>query len=200
MLLSRRMFVRAGTLAALSAGAMLSPLKAVFAQDNTKPSRRVVTAEQDANGYFKVPQEAKEDRSFYFTKAAFEPHINTDFKSRLAVIATTLRLVAVEDCPTPPATASGGECFSLTFRADGELTKLTSMHVFEHAALGEFPLFVSPTASKSDPDGIYYVAVINQRVETGPRPTRRELQSTPQRRPSKGQANPDRVRPRPEMD
>ena len=186
MLPSRRMFLRAGTLAALSAGVMLSPLKTVFAQSgSSSSSRRVHTPDQDARGYFRVPQEAKTERNFYFTKSTFEPHINTDFKSRLAVIVTTLRLVEVEECPTPPAMASAGECFSLTFRADGELTKLTSIHVFEHAALGEFPLFVSPTVSKSDPDGIYYVAVINHRIETNPRPTpRRELRTTPQRRPS----------------
>ena len=185
MLQSRRMFLRAGTLAALSAGAVLSPLKSVFAQAGG--GRSAQAAGQDAQGYFQVPQEAKSERGYYFTKSTFEPHLNTDFKSRLAVVTTTLRLIAIEDCPTPAATEGAGECFSLTFRADRELTDLTTLHVFEHAALGEFPMFVSKTVSKGDPRGHYYVAVVNHRIETGPR---RELHNSPKRRPSKGGAAP----------
>ena len=156
MSLSRRSFLRTGTVAALFAGLSLHSLKTAFGQKGGEDQ-----------GYFQVPAEAKAERAFYFTKSTFEPHLNTDFRSRLAVVVTTLRLIAVEDCPTPPATDDAGECFSLTFRADRELTSLTSIHVFEHGALGEFPLFVSPTKSKKDPAGIYYVAVINHRIEVG---------------------------------
>ena len=182
------MFVRAGALAALSAGAMLSPLKSALAQSGDRRPNLPPQA-ADAAGYFRVPHEAKTENLYYFTKATFEPHLNTDFTSRLAVVVTTLRLVAIDDCPTPPSTDGAGECFSLTFRADRELTDLTTLHVFEHAALGEFPLFVSKTKSQSDPDELYYVAVINHRVETGPRPT-------PPSRPKKGGADaPTRTRP-----
>lgn len=158
MSLSRRSFLRTGTAAALLAGLSFHPLKSVFAQDGGDPK-----------GYFQTPQEAKTERPFYFTKTTFEPHINTDFSSRFARLVTTLRLVAVEDCPAPPSRAAGGECFSLTFRADRELSSLTTIHPMEHAALGEFSLFVSQTKRERDPEGIYYVAVINHRVESGPR-------------------------------
>lgn len=158
MPLSRRSFLRTGTAAALLAGLSLHPLKVAFAQE-----------QRGDQGYFQTPQEAKTDRAFYFTKATFEPHLDTDFQSRFARLAATLRLVAVEDCPTPPSRTATGECFSLTFRADRELTDLTSIHPMQHAALGEFDLFVSRTKKKQDPDGIYYVAVINHRVETAPR-------------------------------
>jgi len=163
MPISRRKFLRSSTVAALFGSLALHPMKSVFAQ-KSEPDPR--------NTNFEIPQEAKRDRVFYFAKSTFKPHLNTDFVVRAGVIVTTLRLIEVEDCGSTDNEAAGdaGECFSLTFRADRELSDLRTIHVFEHAALGEFNLFVATTKTLSDPDGIYYVAVINHRLGGAPAP------------------------------
>jgi hypothetical protein len=163
MSLSRRKFLRSSTVAALFASLALHPLKTAFAQ----------SASTAGSPYHQIPQEAKRDRVFYFTKSAFKPHLNTDFVVRAGVIVTTLRLIEVEDCGAKDDEArdGAGECFSLTFRADRTLSDLRTIHVFEHAALAEFNLFVSETKMLKDPEGLYYVAVINHQTEAdAPRP------------------------------
>ena len=172
MSLSRRKFLRTSTIAALFASLALNPLKTAFAQKSDLNLQSTSTAA--GSPYHAIPQEAKRDRVFYFAKSTFEPHLNTDFVVRAGVIVTTLRLIEVEDCGASDNAASGdaGECFSLTFRADRTLSDVRTIHVFEHAALAEFNLFVAETKKFRDPDGIYYVAVINHRTRPAapPRP------------------------------
>jgi hypothetical protein len=158
MSLSRRTFLRTSTAAALFASLALHPLKTAFAQ---------ITSTAAGSPYHQIPQEATRDRVFYFAKSTFAPHLNTDFVVRAGVIVTTLRLIEVEDCGSDgdEARDGAGECFALTFRADRKLSDLRTIHVFEHAALGEFNLFVSQTKKLSDPRSLYYVAVINHQTE-----------------------------------
>lgn len=157
MSLTRRKFLSAGAYAALIASLPLASLEKVFAQES-----KDTFGPQKVDGLYQVPQEAKSDRPFQFTQAAFEPHVNTDFRVRAGKLVNTLRLVEVEPCAS--GEASDGECFSLMFQADGELSRVRTIHVFEHDALGEFSLFVETTERKSDPRGLYYVAVINHRI------------------------------------
>jgi hypothetical protein len=154
MSLTRRTFLRRGSVAALFVGLSLPSLVTALAQNagSGAPSNR-------SNEYFTVPQEAKRDRVFYFNKSTFEPHLDTDFVVEGGFNTTTLRLVEIEDCGEPKR---DGECFSLMFRADRELTDVRTIHVFEHAALGKFNLFVSPTKKLSESRSLYYVAVINR--------------------------------------
>lgn len=164
MPLTRRKFLRAGAHAALIATLPLATFEKVFAQEEKQTPFRP----QKVDGLYQVPQEARSERPFQFTLATFKPHVNTDFKVRAGVLVTTLRLVEVESCASEAQ--ADGECFSLTFRADGELTRLSTIHRFEHGALGEFDIFVSPTQRASDPDAQYYVAVINHRITRGRAP------------------------------
>lgn len=148
---SRRNFLRAGTSAVLFAGLSVNPLKLAFAQS--------------VGRNFEIPQEAKRDRVFYFTRSTFEPHLNTQFKVVAGAYVTSLRLIEVENCAPRGA---AGECFTLTFSADQELSPVRTIHVFEHGALGEFNLFVSQTTKMKDPEGVYYVAVINHITAASP--------------------------------
>jgi hypothetical protein len=176
MSLSRRTFLRTSTVAALFASLALHPLKTAFAQKSDLNLQSTTTAA--GSPYYEIPQEAKRDRVFYFTKSTFEPHLNTDFVVRAGVIVTTLRLIEVEDCGSTDneAAAGAGECFALTFRADRTLSDLRTIHVFEHAALAEFNLFVAETKKLRDPEGIYYVAIINHRTTPdAPRPLQRPV-------------------------
>ena len=153
----RRNFLKAGIMAAVAAGFLTrSPLTAL-AQDSK------------STGYFPVPFEAKTENTFYFKQSTFEPYVNTDFKVQASRITATLRLIAVEQCGDTETKATG-ECFALTFKADRQLSIVQTIHPFTHDALGEFDLFVSTTKVKSDPDGLYYVAVINHQIQTS-RPT-----------------------------
>jgi hypothetical protein len=174
MPISRRKFLRSSTVAALFASLALHPLKTAFAQKTEVKTESATTAAGPSN--FQIPQEAMRDRVFYFKKSTFEPHLNTDFVVRAGVLITTLRLIEVEDCG---GDASAGECFSLTLRADRPLSDLRTIHVFEHAALGEFNMFVTATKKVRDPDGIYYVAVINHRVGGDAPATRTTTQPAP---------------------
>ena len=170
MTLTRRKFLRATARAAVIAAVSAASLQKLFAQEG----QPITFGPQKVDGLYQVPQEARRDRAFYFTQATFEPHLDTDFRVRAGVLVSTLRLVEVEACRSSDAAdakASGaGECFSLMFKADEELSRARTIHVFEHGALGEFSLFVSPTKRKSDPEGLYYVAVINHRIYSGAAP------------------------------
>lgn len=157
----RRKFLKSGAMAAVAVGLLAKSPFLALAQDSNRAGRPVE---------HRIPYEAKTDRVFYFTKSTFEPYLNTDFTVKAGAIVTTMRLIEVEDCKAS-APKGAGECFSLMFRADRTLSIARTIHVFDHDALGEFSLFVSRTKKTSDPDGIYYVAVINHRLESpAPRP------------------------------
>jgi len=161
MSVQRRRFLKSGALAAVAVGLLSKAPLNVFGQDSTRSASQ--------SGNYQIPYEAKTDRIFYFAKSTFDPYLDTDFTVRAGVLVATLRLIEVEECGTP-APKGAGECFSLTFRADRTLSIARTIHNFEHDALGQFDLFVSQTKMKSDPDGIYYVAVINHRTEAAPPP------------------------------
>lgn len=154
MNLSRRNFLRAGTVSALLAGLNLSPANLVFGQ----------TKSRGASG-FAVPYEAKTEPMFYFTRETFAPYLNSTF--RLATRAKTsfdATLVSVFDHQAlalkRKTKTHAGECFSLTFRAGARDTVSQGTYKFSHAALGRFSLFVVPGESDSD-GATTYEAVIN---------------------------------------
>jgi hypothetical protein len=154
MAVLRRSFLKSGLLAALAAGLLTRAPLIALGQDATRSKTQT--------DYFQIPYQAKTEKTFYFTKSTFDPYLNTEFTVRASLNVATLQLIAVDECKP----AGKGECFSLTFRADRELSPLTTIHPFEHGALGKFELFVAPTKQTNDPDGIYYVAVINHRTVT----------------------------------
>lgn len=164
---SRRKFLKSSAVATLCAGISLSSPAFVFGQQTDTPQTK---------HNFDTPYEAKKDPVFYYTKSTFEPHLKTDFRVQAGTITSVLTLVAVTDC-TPPArinpahtkgaAKASGECFSILFHADRELSPLQTIHAFEHGALGKFSLFVSRVVKHDDSDRIYYEAIIN-RVQPQP--------------------------------
>lgn len=153
----RRNFLKAGAMAAAFAGLCAGKLDLAFGQ---RPLRK------GADTRHEVPHEAKLDPVFYFTRGTFEPHVNTEFRVVAGTITTRMTLVDVATCgPRGVTDGAEGECFSLLFRASGELAKVRTVHEVEHDALKKFSMFFSPAKKASDPDGIYYEAVINRRVK-----------------------------------
>lgn len=164
---SRRRFLKSSAIATLCAGISLSTPVFGFEQQQDKSS---------SNRNFDTPYEAKTDPVFYYTRATFEPHLKTDFSVRAGTLTSVLTLVEVKDCAPPAkidsahtkgAAKVSGECFSVLFHADRELSPLQTIYKFEHGALGKFSLFVSRVVKHDDSDEIYYEAIIN-RVQPQP--------------------------------
>lgn len=154
MTLSRRNFLRAGTVSALLAGLNLSPANLVFGQTKSR-----------GKGEFAVPYEAKTEPTFYFTHETFAPYLNSTFRlsTRAKGVAFDATLVAIFDFQAQArarkAKTHGGECFALTFRAGERDTVSQGTYKFSHAALGRFSLFVVP--GSTDNGATTYEAVIN---------------------------------------
>jgi hypothetical protein len=138
MVVSRRGFIKQGSLLVLGTGVSLGSADRIFgrAHQDNKPAPLTLI------------------------KATFEPHLNTVFRifrdSSTSISAT---LVTIEDIgPVPDKAVAGRECFLLTFRGTEKLPQHT--YRLDHAVLGTFELFLVPGGSNKK--GIYYEAVINR--------------------------------------
>ena len=158
MAISRRNFLQVGAIALLSAGAPLS-LTAMAAG-------RRASAEESTKGARNLTAGAASHAPF-MSKATFAPYLNTTF-SLLAAPATGFPLELVEIHDTVPesqrklAAKTGKECFALVFRARGGESVRQNTHQLNHAALGEFSLFIGPLKSlKGRGRDQFYEAVIN---------------------------------------
>jgi hypothetical protein len=155
MNISRRKFVRAGTVSALLAGLSLSSAKSIFGQKQKSPGV----------GGFALPYAAKTDPVFYFSRETFAPYMNTTFRiaSRQKGAAFDATLVEVFDYQAQAharkVKTHEGNCFALTFRAGERDTLSQGTYKFVHPALGSFSLFVVP--GKPSADGTTYEAVVN---------------------------------------
>jgi hypothetical protein len=96
-----------------------------------------------------VPFKAQQDPLFFFRAETFRPYVGGVFIARAGGNSIEMTLVSVSDC-SPKATtrittakAPRTECFALEFNSAGSLTDLTSIYDIEHAALGEFKLFMT---------------------------------------------------------
>jgi hypothetical protein len=119
---------------------------------------------KDSSGYFQIPEQAAGDPLFHFTRATFEPYLQSTFRVTVGPYKVVeLTLVKVED-RAPRARQKGmarseGECFMLLFQASGELSDLQQTYVLQHEALGKFSLFLVDASEKGD--GAFYSAIIN---------------------------------------
>ena len=153
MPVTRRSFLRAGTLTALSAGFLMSPAGLALAQSS------------DRSEDFRVPQEAKTDPVFYYKKSTFDPYLNTTFRARARGGPVDLLLVEITDTSAPARSglterSRPSESFTLLFRASDTLSDITTIHTLDHDALGKFSLFLV-RANGPEEREIYYEAVIN---------------------------------------
>ncbi|HEY9403906.1 MAG TPA: hypothetical protein VIQ24_14670 [Pyrinomonadaceae bacterium] len=118
---------------------------------------------KDSRGYYQIPEQAAGDPLFHFTRATFEPYLQSEFQVTVGPYKVVgLTLVKVEDRRRPARKGEArleGECFSLLFKANMELSDLQQTYVLQHAALGKFTLFLVDASDKGK--GIYYQAIIN---------------------------------------
>ena len=158
MNVTRRKFLKAGSACALLASCGFNPSQLVFGQlggNNPGP-----------NGY-KIPHQCKTDRVFCFNRETFASHVGTDFRlyQRGASKGHGLRLEQVADHQSRLRSrrlrTHEGECFSLYFRGPASNDLTQDVYRLEHAALGEFQLFLVP-GRKSRTGSVVYEAVINR--------------------------------------
>ena len=144
--MSRRDVLKAGTLAAFSAGLPLVGIRA--AAGNRLPAPRAA-AELPVDLFRGLDG---------LTMAMFSGCLNTRFRIRpFRRSRVGVTLVAVEDRGSRPR----GECFGLIFRGGRPHRPLAQdTYATEHPVLGAFALFVVPMTS--DGSGNYYEAVINR--------------------------------------
>lgn len=146
MAVNRRSFLKSGVTSVLTTVIALGPFTPARAQD--KPAQEPKPASTSQTGE-EVPYEAQESPLFYFSASTFRPYVGGIFIARAGANSIRMRLDAVRDCSPKASTkitterATKTECFALEFSSDQSLTDLTSIYDIEHAALGQFPLFMT---------------------------------------------------------
>jgi Domain of unknown function (DUF6916) len=173
MSISRRIFIKVGTLAAVAAGVSLKPGLAVLGQDLPGKLTRGST-----------------DPLANYTQATFEQYVGSIFtlRSRVRVELTLARVV--DSLPRKVARTGGRESFELHFRG-GSVGLTQDSYVLEHPALGTFMMFLVP--SGTDENGAQgYVAIIN-RLSFAAKPSTQGIprKSERNRAPVKNEAKPE---------
>jgi len=151
MAVSRRGFLKAGTISAFLAGASLKSPLIAFAQ-------KLRRGDMDGNPFDPTVEIA--DPLRYYTQSTFEQYVNSVFRLRGSTtfdvtLAKVTDLLPV-DCPREP----GRECFSLLFLGEPETVSQASYTV-EHGALGTFRLFLVP-AGRDNQGAQGSLAIINR--------------------------------------
>ena len=144
MSLSRRKFLRAGTLVALSAGI---PFKTLVASTISQSSSFLPTNKQLNAGS-------------YLNRESFSRHLNTKFSFSLKGLqGVSVKLIEVNDL-TPKTAATGKECFTAVFIGSPNAPLRQETYAVTHESLGKFDMLVVPIARNKE--GVYYEAVFNR--------------------------------------
>jgi len=144
MSLSRRKFLRAGTLVAIAAGI---PLKTLMGQTITQSSAL-------------LPTSGRLNAGFNLNREIFARHLNTMFSfSRNNFVGVGVKLVEVNDL-TPKTAATGKECFGVVFVGPRNSPLRQDTYSVTHKSLEKFEMLVVPMASRKE--GIYYEAIFNR--------------------------------------
>jgi hypothetical protein len=160
MYLTRRSFLKSGAITALSAGLILQTGALALGQKSSQST--------SAEG-FQIPYEATQSPTFYYTRETFQPYVGGIFVARgVGGRAVELKLLRVRDCTPSSKTrltteqAPKTDCFALEFSSPARLSELTSIYKLNHAALGEFELFM--TSREDEREQIFYEAVFNHLI------------------------------------
>ena len=157
MPVTRRSFLRSGATAALTTAVALKIAPMAFAQIGAKP---------DPTRDFPIPYEAQQSPLAFFKRETFQPYVGGTFNVRAGAHAVEMTLTKVRGCEVSARgrqltkKSRPTDCFALIFTANDKLTDLTSIYDVEHAALGNFALFLTRRDGPSK--GTYfYEAVFN---------------------------------------
>ena len=151
MAISRRFFLKSGTLTAIVAGVAFNPNSLVFGQRRT----------QSINLGYQIPVTAQQEPAYMFTRATFDPYVGGIFQApdaRGRMVSLTLLSATTNKSSARISTAKAMETdsFSLMFKAERVLPPFTSIHSISHPSLGKFDLFLTPR----EKDGTYYYEAV----------------------------------------
>jgi hypothetical protein len=155
-MLSRRNFLRSGTLTALSITLAMKAGRTTFGQSST----------QNSALDFPISDTARQQPLFNYTRAAFENAIGSTFTSPDARgRSVNLTLVSVKgfesktDTKIMTTKARSTDAFALSFNASRLIPAFTTIYALNHPVLGKFDLFM--TLRKCDDGALFYDAVVN---------------------------------------
>jgi hypothetical protein len=144
MSVSRRLFIKLASVAAIARGLAAKPSLAAIVQDAEK---------------------AGADPLSYYTQATFNQYLNSVFRLHGAVNVDVTLANVVDTLPLKVSRNGGRESFVLHFRG-GAAQLPQGTYPVEHAALGTFKLFLVP-AVPDDNGAQGYTATINRLAHTG---------------------------------
>jgi len=163
--LSRRRFIGTGTLAAISAGAVLSLPEVVMGQSREREPNRGAGRRAAA--------EQRRVRNFELTRSSFTPYRGNSFRVVSEAVAPVfLTLNEINDLPSPRLqTTSGPEnesavaeekelSFALVFRSFRHTPLRQQTCQLDHPLMGKFALLIVPVGG--DEAWCYYEAVFNR--------------------------------------
>jgi len=159
MSISRRRFLRAGSVAALAAAVPLKRTPSVAGQGIRK--------DQDGNPSDVLPASIVNSPLSYYTKDAFSAYLNSTFLVQavgLGTIEVTLTQIS-DTASAGVASQTGQECFSLLFESSNSSALPQGTYGVEHAALGSFALFLVPGGADAN-GGQSYVAIVNRLADS----------------------------------
>lgn len=144
MSLSRRKFLRAGTLVAVAAGI---PMKTLIARTLSQPNSFLPTISQM-------------DAGSSLNRESFSLYLNTRFAfADKEHQELSVKLIEVNDL-TPKTATYGKECFGLVFIGPRNAPLRQETYSVTHESLGRFDMLVVPVASRRE--GVYYEAIFNR--------------------------------------
>ena len=146
MSISRRKFLKTGTIAAATVGLPLKGLATETLEGNAMSSA--------------LPNAIRSEAS-RLNSAAFKRCINTTFRAHVpGADAQLLKLVKVSFWHPEPVTTTDRECFSNFFTGPTRNQLIQGAYIVEHESLGKFQMFVVPIGKK---DGEFvYEALFNR--------------------------------------
>jgi hypothetical protein len=138
MPISRRIFLKSGTLTALAWGLVLRPNVLAFGQNY-------------ADSAYQISLIAQQQPTYMFTRATFDPYVGGIFQSPDAS-GRMISLTLLSATPYKPSTVANlstakiqeTDSFSLMFKAARALPEFRSIHTISHPSLGKFDLFLTP--------------------------------------------------------
>ena len=147
MSLSRRKFLRAGTLVAIAAGLPMKTLADTLSQPSS-----LLSTNFHPNADLSLNRET------------FSRYLNTKFSFALGdAKAVAVKLVEVSNLTPKTAklsAANGKECFSAVFIGSHKTPLRQETYVVTHESMGKFAMFVVPVGGNKE--GVHYEAVFNR--------------------------------------
>jgi len=138
-MVSRRNFLKKGTLGAVAAGVSIGLAEKATAHTSSSSAPGLVAADAGAR----------------LDRAAFASQLNTTFRVKAGKRPVPLKLVQVTDL----GTQGRREAFALTFRGARQNALKQETYAIEHARLGDFSFLVVPAPSKDESVRYYEVNV-----------------------------------------